>query len=89
MDPFTAIGLAASIVQFLEFGRKLVSGAVEIYRNVDGATSSNILLEQITTDLHDLCNELDLALRGKATHLVVHSEVQLVPLLKVRADLRS
>ena len=75
MDPFTAIGLAASIVQFLEFGRKLVSGAVEIYQNVDGATSSNILLERITADLHDLCGELELASTGKASQLVVQSEV--------------
>ena len=33
MDPITAIGLAGNVVQFVDFGFKLISNGVELYRN--------------------------------------------------------
>ena len=39
LDPFTAIGLAANVVQFIDYGSKLISNGLELYRN-------GILLEQ-------------------------------------------
>lgn len=48
MDPLTALGLAANIVQFVDFGFKLLGGAREIYSSASGATKDNEVLESVT-----------------------------------------
>ena len=55
MDPFSAIGLAGNVVQFLDFGGKLASGILELYRSMDGVSSTNKILETITKDITELC----------------------------------
>jgi N-terminal domain on NACHT_NTPase and P-loop NTPases len=50
-DPFTAIGLASSIVQFIDFSFKIVSKASEIKQSADGVLSENFDLEIVTKDL--------------------------------------
>ena len=54
LDPLTAIGLASAIVQFVDFGSKLIKGGSEIYKSVDGALAENSELEDITTKIHQL-----------------------------------
>jgi hypothetical protein len=51
LDPLTALGLAGNIVQFVDFGFKLVSDSIETYRSVDGGLSTNVELGSITEDL--------------------------------------
>ena len=58
MESVAAIALAANIVEFLEFGRKLISGTLELYRSDDGASSSNRILYAVTEDLGKLCRDL-------------------------------
>lgn len=41
LDPVTAIGLASSIVAFVDFGAKLVKGSIEIYKASDGTLIEN------------------------------------------------
>jgi hypothetical protein len=41
MDPLTAFGLAANIIQFLDFGWSLIETAVEVHGSVNGTTSQN------------------------------------------------
>lgn len=58
MDPLTIIGLVSSIVQFVDFGFKVVSKTVEIYQsgnmdeevaNIDSATRDfNLILANLT-----------------------------------------
>ena len=49
LDPLTAIGLASSIVQFTDFGIKLVTGTIELYHSADGLSGERSNLEhQIT-----------------------------------------
>ncbi|KAL8718367.1 MAG: hypothetical protein Q9225_004484 [Loekoesia sp. 1 TL-2023] len=55
MESFAVLGLAANILQFLDFSGKLISGTLELYHAVDGATSSNLVLENISKDLVQLC----------------------------------
>lgn len=55
MESFAVLGLAASILQFLDFSGKLISGTLELYQAVDGATSSNLVLENISKDPVQLC----------------------------------
>lgn len=49
MDPASAIGVASSVLAFIDFSVKLVKGAVEIYR--DGTTSENARIEDVVRDL--------------------------------------
>jgi hypothetical protein len=58
MDPLTAISLASSIVQFIDFSTKLIHGASEIYGSVTGATGENHSLENITVEMQTLSSKL-------------------------------
>ncbi len=81
MDPFTSLGLAANICQFVDYGYKVVSGAVELYHSMDGTLSANKILETITTDLTNLCTELEQAsIDNKGS--TSESEAALLPLAR-------
>lgn len=56
LDPFTAIGLASAIVQFVDFGSRLIIKGHEIHSN--GALQENIDLKVITADLHALTDRI-------------------------------
>ena len=62
MDPFLALGVASSIITFVDFGAKLLSGGSEIYRGADGATGDNLHLGILTKDLNNLAFDLELDL---------------------------
>lgn len=51
MDPLTAIGLASSIVQFVDYGTKLIGGAREIYYSTTGTTAENATLETVVKEI--------------------------------------
>ena len=58
LDPVSAIGLASSIIQIVEFGCKLVSQTQEIYYSASGATKNNVTSVEITTDIRSLLKDL-------------------------------
>jgi hypothetical protein len=37
MDPITAIGFAANILQFIEYGAKVINAGIEIYESTSGS----------------------------------------------------
>ena len=51
MDPLSALGLAGNIVQFIDFGSKLVCKGRQIYKSSVGALDQHVDLEAITNDL--------------------------------------
>lgn len=51
MDPFTAISLASAIVQFVDFGTKLIKGGREIYYSTTGSTEENASLETVVSEM--------------------------------------
>jgi hypothetical protein len=51
MDPITALGVAGSIVQLVDFGIKVVSKGNKIYHSGDGLTAENHDLEIVANDL--------------------------------------
>ena len=51
LDPFSAISLASSIVQFVDFGKRLVSEGRELYESADGALAKHVELEAIIKDI--------------------------------------
>ena len=71
MDPFSALGVAANICQFVDYGYKVVSGAFELYHSIDGTLPANKILETIAEDFANLCTELDQesldSIRGSTT----------------------
>lgn len=58
MDPFSALGLASNVVQFIDFGSKLISESHEIYKSASGSSTGNMELELIHNDLNELTKGL-------------------------------
>lgn len=56
IDPLSALGLASNILQFVEFGCKLVSDGYELHEN--GSLSGVDELELVTKDLICLAKDL-------------------------------
>lgn len=52
LDPFSAISLACAIVQFVDFGSKIIDTGHEAYRNSNGTTQEYADLEELTTSLY-------------------------------------
>jgi hypothetical protein len=68
MDPITAIGFAASIITFIDFASKIVTGTYEIYQSANGTTEENEHVTNIIENLHDAAADLDSDLLGKTKH---------------------
>jgi hypothetical protein len=64
MDPLTALSIAASVVQFVDYGTKLLSKGRELYKSADGALSENVELEGASSRLNLLSSDLQKSLRG-------------------------
>lgn len=58
MDLLTAFSLAGTIVQFVDFGSKLLSRSHEIYQSTGGRLAVDEELELITADLSALVNKI-------------------------------
>lgn len=64
MDPLSALSLAGTALEFLNFGIKTISTVKEIKSSHDSATIANELLKENAQQLEKLCQEL-----GAAEHL--------------------
>ncbi|KAF7944436.1 hypothetical protein EAE96_010830 [Botrytis aclada] len=51
LDPLSALSLAATIVQFVVFGSKVISTATELHHSPEGALVNNVELSTIINDL--------------------------------------
>lgn len=58
MEPLVALALAGNVIQFVDFGRKLLSGSSELYRSSTGSLAANDEIELATADLKALINKL-------------------------------
>ena len=68
MDPITALGVAGSIVQLVDFGIKVVSKGNKIYHSGDGSTAENHDLENVANDLVLIQTRLRQSLLPLGTH---------------------
>lgn len=59
LDPFTTIGLAANIVQFVDYGSKLISSTNEIHKSSTGSSANHVYLEGVATRLLELGRVLE------------------------------
>jgi len=51
-DPLAALGLAANIVQFVDFSHRLLSESKALYNSATGSSADNVVIETVATDLH-------------------------------------
>lgn len=58
MDPISAFALAGTVVTFVDFAGKLVTGTHHIYRSTSGASSVNKELELVASDLRAVLMQL-------------------------------
>ena len=58
MDPVTAIGLVSSILTFIEFSAKLISGAAEAYSSPSGLTADDQSAETVATEMQNFLRNL-------------------------------
>ena len=62
MEALVALGLAANVVQFVDFGCRLVSKSREIRRS--GSLSQHVNLDLIANDLENLSGKLEASLNS-------------------------
>ncbi|RYC58805.1 hypothetical protein CHU98_g7404 [Xylaria longipes] len=77
MESLAALGLAAAVVQFVDFTKKLLLDTRDIYRSGKGALDDNLQLEQICEVLKRLSGEITAEQNALATER--ESEYHLVP----------
>lgn len=66
MDPITAVSFAASILTFIDFGYKIVTGALEIVKS--GSTSDNAHTSTVINYFHEIVKPLSEHPPGKSEH---------------------
>lgn len=89
LDPLTAVGLAANIVQFLDFTFKLVTETRDTYQSASGHSAKIALLSTIADDLKSLSEHLLLSsVRGNTS---IGSDLRLLAdeATKVAEELRD
>lgn len=57
-EALAIVGLAGNIIQFIDFGIKLVSKSVELYHAADGTLKENVSLEAVAIDIKLLIERL-------------------------------
>lgn len=68
LEPLSAISLASAIVQFVDFGSKLVSGSLELYRSADGSSVTDAELEAVATDIVRINDKLAVTAAANVQH---------------------
>ncbi|KAI1493572.1 hypothetical protein F5X96DRAFT_687408 [Biscogniauxia mediterranea] len=58
MDPFAALSMASSIVNFVDFACKLFAETRDIYKSASGTAEQNLLFEDISRNVLDLSARL-------------------------------
>jgi hypothetical protein len=59
MDPISALGIASSVITFVDFAAKLISTTKKIFTSDEGATIENLELEDICNSLNGLIAQLE------------------------------
>ena len=66
MDPITALSLASTILTFVDYAHKIVTGTYEIYQSVSGVTEDNAHVDIIVSDFNDIATDLVTTVPGKS-----------------------
>jgi len=80
MDPLSALSVAASLVQFVDFGSRMLSDAKEMYTSTPGRTLRNLELSTMAADLSKLSKDVQANTRLLETSAEDTSQALLVRL---------
>lgn len=58
IPPLDALSIASAVVAFVDFGGKLLVTGYSIYTTAEGASTENVHIEKLTTDLKALSDKL-------------------------------
>src|SRR5579862_4718978 len=58
MDPLSILSIATSVVQFVDFGKHLLSASYELYRSPSGETAKEVELSTISKDLANFVTQI-------------------------------
>jgi hypothetical protein len=58
LDPASAVGLAASIIQLTKFVTGILNDSHELYKSIDGALIRNVELETVCTRLDKMVENI-------------------------------
>ncbi|KAK3997832.1 hypothetical protein QBC44DRAFT_364028 [Cladorrhinum sp. PSN332] len=58
MDPFSALSVAAGVIQFADFGARLLTRSVQIYHSEDGLTREEDELDSVSRNLRELAQNI-------------------------------
>jgi hypothetical protein len=58
MDPVSALGVAAAVVQFADFGYRFITNAIELYKSPSGEKAEYIELSNVSQDLSRLADAI-------------------------------
>ncbi|KAK1761219.1 hypothetical protein QBC47DRAFT_369400 [Echria macrotheca] len=64
MEPMSALAISTAVLQFVDFGAKILSNATAIYKSRDGLPDNYIEIAQISRDLADLSRDVDATSRS-------------------------
>ncbi|KAF5679405.1 ent-kaurene oxidase [Fusarium heterosporum] len=65
MDPLSALGIAAAVVQFVDFGQRLLSETWQVYRSASGKDLELYELSLISKDLEQISQSIRNAIDGQ------------------------
>ena len=77
MEPLSALGLAANIVQFVDFGSKLLSGACQLRDSPKGQPEEHAELEAITKNLLKTSSEFKTSISEREDGFLSSNEKEL------------
>jgi hypothetical protein len=68
LDPVSAIGLASSIISFVDFSSKLIKGSYEVYKSTKGMTAEDAHNNTVLLDLLSVTEALKSNVKGESSH---------------------
>ncbi|KAI9694326.1 MAG: hypothetical protein M1820_009015 [Bogoriella megaspora] len=63
LDPFSALSIATGVVQFLDFGKSLVTEGYNLYRSADGSSTKHTYLTNVAERLRSEADRLEQSIR--------------------------
>jgi hypothetical protein len=67
LDPVIAVALAGNVMQFIDFGCRLLSKSIDLYHSFNGISAENSELEFVARDVQDLISPLRLSAEARST----------------------
>jgi hypothetical protein len=77
MDPLSALTVACAVIQFVEFGSKLVGTGLEVYKSTDGAPEEVIEIEALAAHAEQLSQKLASSRQTLVLDTGAHGEIKL------------